>query len=526
MSSKKKADQSRTETSSPDSASTTTGWATEQITALREAEALKATKKSGQASPKKNDAAGEQQRSKPVQETSARDQLLALTAGSSTVASLKKTLEDARELAGSQELVDRFISHIDSANALAAYKLGMQEVDGVAWDDMTWQEKEEQLRVWASEDDDQADAIVHELDKFLNANAAFKKFLYELVNQFIDPLTRIANVFGLKRFLDEAQSDGWVNCFRNPHWDEKNGIAIQLDKTQLVYVPAKTVDRKEKPRIARAWPYIDRRLKQVQVFQEGLDKLREQSDRWLTPAKISNGKTGHMFVQTGATSAVLIEAFENAGEIVVRVSGSFGCDENRLPSDVQLWNKTTHRPENGNVGSWAFITRSMDFQARRQEAHEKKREENREGRTAPLTKVATFGTRYEDQGLTKAMITGEQGVAAFWNPRFRWQQREGFFGLAINHADDNGSFILSEVVSDLNFPEELIGTKLPFAVDSEKFEVNFIPDAPHVNTNLYHALNMVRVAINWRLQIEKRNAPVSTTTTSEPVSEENNTDGK
>jgi hypothetical protein len=302
MSKTKKADAAEEKkAASPESekpeVSATTGWVSKAIDQAKSEAEVKAQKQAAGAKAeqqKRNQAGvpGSSQPSPVLKELSAREKLLAITEPVENVAALKRTLEDAKDLAASQEVVDRFVVHVEGADALAEYKLSVQDVQiDTTWDSLTWREREELLRNWAAEGDTHAEALIAELDVFLTFNSCNKVFLYDLVEKFIIPLTRIVNIPGLQRFLNELRESGWVNCWRNPHWEEADGVEISWGpKERYVYIPMKTKERKEKPLIARSWPYIKKRLAKVKEVQDGFDELRRNATPGFMPTMISHGE--------------------------------------------------------------------------------------------------------------------------------------------------------------------------------------------------------------------------------------------
>lgn len=439
---------------------------------------------------------------------STREKLLAIVRGNDTAQSLQQTLQEARELVASQELVDGFVGMMEEADDLADYKRHVEMDDDDAedlsdWEERSWDEKFTKLRDWAKTDS-QVEEAVNRIDAFLSANKTFASFLInDLAEKFLSKLNQVEVMDDLRDFLDEACDHGWVECFRNPHWEEENCVEIvekgndRRRSNRLVYVPAKTRDRKEKPVVARAWPYVLKTFERVSAFQSSLDELQGRADPGLTPKKVSKGEEGYFVVRPTKSTAILLEAFsEGEYGMHVRVVGSVGCDESRLPSDSAKWNALENRP--APQTGWRFIIQGTNrrYFSRRQ----KERRDEWNEFISPIYKNATFATDLKDMGLTRILIKGENGVAPFILQNFGWNQKNGTLGVAIRH--DNGSYFLDAMVSTRHrVSEGAIGIKLFLVIGADK--VSLSKDVG-VQANVLDSLKMAVLAINRRLKQEAR----------------------
>jgi hypothetical protein len=186
----------------------------------------------------------------------------------------------------------------------------------------------------------------------------------------------------------------------------------------------------------------------------------------------------------------------------VRVVGSFGLNDDQLPSDAVLWDDDSHHTQ-GN-GKWSRINKALDQMAEwHRQAVEKIRQEHVE-RLNPITGISTMRIPFEDRGLIR-MIRGEEGIVAIWSNKFRWgregKERVGLLGIALRRDADK--FVLAEAVSDFNIPAQLIGNTLPLVWDPDKPEIK-LQTLSRTAPDVFNALKMIELLLLLRLRAEQR----------------------
>lgn len=435
--------------------------------------------------------------SKDGQEMSLREKILQATQSAETTTVLRQTLDEAKECQASPEVIKRFADFVRQADELAVYKIGLSMPQWDAkrsWFESSWKEQEEMLQEWSLEDN-MAQAVLNNLAVF-NQNIPLRDFLRSIVERFERPLRRINTVAGLKRFLDKAAEEGLVHRISNPSYATERGVRITEHKTELLYLPKKEIQV-----TVGAWTFVKEAEDRAKANQEKLDSLREKATPGLTPAKISKGQEGILYLTLSGTQAVLLEAVSEGNWMTVRVKDSIGLKEDQLPTEPQLWDKELHKPAQGNSGKWALISRALEEWAQRQEKAVQSFRQERAKLLSPLLSLATFPAPFEHQGLTR-LLKGEEGIVAMWNNKFKWGEKVGFFGMAIEGLA-NKTFILREVISDFPFPKELVGEKLPLVVDPEKPDVR-LEILPRMEQEQFLGLKQVEIMLKLRLSAEAR----------------------
>ena len=474
------------------------GWLTEGLEEARTEKTARRTKKT----------ANPANAAKPSSPLSLRERLLQATEAAESVTGLRKTLHDAKDCQASPEIARGFAGFVEQIDEFAIYKISLTMSEKQAreeWFGSSWEEQEEVLQDWAKEDSE----VQSLLDNFkpFNDNIPLRDSLRNVVERFERPLRWINTMGGLRRFLDEAAEEKLVHRIVRPTYGTERGVTISGGRDILLYLP----DR-ENRLVASGWIFVKEAETRARTNEEKLDKLKVQATPGFNPTKVSQGDEGLLFVKLSATQAVLLEAFCQSGWMSVRVKESIGLENDQLPKKAQEWDEGLDRPKDGNIGEWARISQALQKWTERRRETAQIRQKERKERLSPIMDVATLPTGFEDQGLTR-LLKGEVGVATLWNNRFRWgpkgREKVGLFGLAIEHRSDE-AFFLVEVVSDFQFPKELIGEKLPLVVDAETPEIK-LETLPRMEQPLFLGLKQVEIMLKLRLQAEARAASGETT---------------
>jgi hypothetical protein len=376
------------------------------------------------------------------------------------------------------------------------------------WASMDWEERENFIADRAKVDE-KALKLIKQLFVFYEdadgrVNMPAKVFLHEIVDQFVYPLQWINTFVGLKDFLDKLadKTPPLVTRFYRPKFsDGGNGITIRLgrEKGNILYLPKASIAK-----IERAWPYIKKVEARARALEKEKNTIRAMATQDLTPVKISNGQEGKLFLSLSAKEAVLLSATRHEnGEVTVQVTEQIGMETDQIPSDSQLWDKNLHKPAS-NAGNWFRICKALEEWKKWREETTRAQKKARDDYLAPLTDIATFPTRYENQGLTK-ILNGEIGIASFWKDGFWFGKKaKGFFGISIEHTG-SGVYILKEVVADacLRFSRELIGRPIPLKFNSQEPSVK-LQQMDRMPSELWEGLRMVVRLINVRLEQESR----------------------
>ena len=420
---------------------------------------------------------------------------------------LREKIGDSNSLLEDPESVRDFANIVRELDVLAVYKLSLDvsshthtsERDAEeAWFAMSWEEQETKLAEWP-----EAEQLLRAFNfwKDKEKNAFAQDSLCNVVSRFDRPLRHVNALGGLAKFLNEAVEEGLLNKVTKPDPSRKSDYGVYIPsqdgKGEILYLPKKGVKL-----AAAGWVFVREVETRARKTQSVLDELRAKETPGITPVKISNGLPGCMFVQLGAAQAVLLESNSQSGWPTVKIVGSVGMKPDQIPNNEAEWDESLHRPK-GN-GKWAWIIKGIEEWKSRREAQRRTQYQERSERTAQLTNLATFSTRFEDQGLTR-MLKGEPGVMAIWMDRFRWgkedQKKEALFGIAIERRPD-GTFFLLQVVSRHLFPfKKLVGAQLPLSVDTEKPDVR-LQEISVRDRAVYAGLKMVEVLLRLRLSAE------------------------
>ena len=471
-------------------------------------EEAKPMRQNGQKPDKKGDVKPAKAEHQPA--TTARDRWLRATKDVASATGLRQKIGDANSLLDDPESVRQFATIVGELDVLAVYKLSLEVLPGgkpvhsserdaeEAWLAMSWDDQEARLAKWP-----EAEKLLEAFHFWKNQeeNAFAQDSLCNVVGRFYRPLRHVNAFGGLKNFLEEAVTEGLLTKVSRPDPRQKSEFGVyvpgQDDRGPILYLPRKGVKL-----AAAGWIFVKETEARALGTQSALDELRAKETPGITPVKISNGFEGCMFVQLGATQAVLLESNKQSGWPTVRVTDSVNMRPDQIPDDETEWDERLHKPR-GN-GKWAWIAKGIEEWKNRRSALKRTQRQEANDRTLPLTKLATFSTRFDDQGLTQ-MLKGEPGVMAMWVDHFKWgkeePKKEAFFGAAIERRPD-GTFFLLEVVSRHPFPiKKLIGSQLPLDVDKEKPDVRLQQIAIRDGA-VYAGLKMVEVLMRLRLHAE------------------------
>lgn len=425
-------------------------------------------------------------------EPSLREKLLQTTRMVASANVLRETLKEARDCQATPEIVKGFVDLVRQADELALYHLSLTMSERDArdrWEDLGWKEQEESLQGWALENE-AAKAIVANLASF-NTNPPLREFLNQVMEWEI-PLRGIQTLHGLKKFLDDVAEDGLAHRIVRPSYESERGITITLGRDTIMFLPKKDVAVS-----TAAWPFVQEAHARCKANQEQLDGLKAKATKGLTPAGISRGQEGTLFLTLSGTQAILLEAYMQGSWMSVKVTESVNLKEDQLPQDSQLWDEKARRPSN-TVGKWARIAKALEGWSDRQERATRVYRQERDDKLTPITEVADFGTRFEDQGLTQ-ILKGEVGTAACWMNKFRWGGKEGLFGVAVKHTEED-NYVLMSVVGDFDFPNELIHERLPLVVDHEMPALEL--ERLSVDKKIFLGLKMTEQLLKLRLKAE------------------------
>ena len=447
---------------------------------------------------------------KPVE--TARDRWARVTKDVAGATGLREKIADSNGLLDDPDSVRTFARIVGELDALAVYKLTLDLTDNgdpihssereaeTAWFDLTWEEQATKLAGWS-----EGAELLRAFNFWTKQenNAFAQDSLCNVVSRFDRPLRHTTAFGGLKNFLDDAVEEGLFVKVNKPDPGRRSDYGVYIPtqdgKGETLYLPKKGLKL-----AAAGWVFVKDAETRASKTQSALNALRSRETPGITPVKISNGLLGCMFVQLGATQAVLLESNFRSGWPAVRVIDSVGMKPDQVPSDDTEWDEKLHRPK--THGKWVWIVSGIEEWKTRREAQRRGERQEKNERTAPLTKLITsnFSPRIEDQGLTR-MLEGESGVMAIWMERFKWgregDKKEAFFGIAIERKPD-GTFFLLEVATRHLFPyKKLVGSQLPLEVDAETPSVRLLEISVR-DKAVYAGLKMVEILLRLRLNAE------------------------
>jgi len=365
------------------------------------------------------------------------------------------------------------------------------------WLKLSWDGQTGLLKVWASQGDTSAQSLVQAFAQF-DSNVQLRDKFRAIVEKFERPLRGIKDYGALYHFLKEMTEKGFVVFLWNPGYVPDFAVKIPSpdNKDYSVFLP-----KRDMVLSSRAWPLIKEAEERARQNKEKIDELKAKATPGLTPAGISKGEEGCIFVQLSGTKAVLLRGFEENGQTVVAVVDSIGIERDYFSSEPVLWDKKTHRPQ--AKGRWTWIERGlMIFQAHQQR---QQRQHNHRYPKPPavIAEKATLPFSFQEKGLTR-LLQGEEGVVAVWHSTFEWgsAKERKFFGIALERRRED--LILQEVSSEFPFPEELKGTVLPFEVDSEAPSISLRWFDKPVEKRIFLGYKMIEKLLKSRLFMERK----------------------
>jgi len=455
---------------------------------------------------------GERQNQQPLSSASSfpnenslslRERLKKLALESNFLQETQSALEEAREAEKDKDILNFFVQIVRQADELGfnyfckdrPVKEAREE-----WLKLSWEGQIGLLKIWAAQGDTSAQSLVQAFAQF-DSNVQLRDKFRAIVEKFERPLRGIKDYGALYHFLKEMTEQGFVVFLWNPEYVPDFAVKIPSpdNKDYSVFLP-----KRDMVLSSRAWFLVKEAEERARQNKEKIDELKAKATPGLTPAGISKGEEGCIFVQLSGTKAVLLRAFEENGQLVVAVVDSIGIEKDYFSSEPVLWDKKTHRPQ--AKGRWAWIEKGLAFQAHqeRQQRQQKAEHNHRYHKLlAVITKNATLPFSFQEKGLTR-LLQGEDGIVAVWHPTFEWgsAKERKFFGIALERKGKD--LILQEVSSEFPFPEELKGTVLPFEVDSEAPSISLQWFDEPVEKRIFLGYKMIEKLLKGRLFMERK----------------------
>lgn len=454
---------------------------------------------------------------------------------------LRANLGEAGEitsLTASAQLFARIITRGDELGS-GIYVLEKGGEGWQEWFNLPWETWEAEIRSWAQGGNITAKEIVENIHALgITENTILRDIMMKAFVSF-GPCRRISTFGSLFSLAKDLVENKLAQRIDNPKQIPEGGVIIPRGRDVYLYLPVKggrvslmgwglfkEAETRTKEYEAKVQKYKEGQRAKIEAL------IKAKTTPGLTPIKISAGEEGHLFLFLSRNQGVLIEARNQNGQMMARVTEGVGYvllpaewvrwepereyvplrgakwPLEEIPQALKTWEEKIRQEEN--------ISKTLRTQA---EARAKEEQEKYRKILAPVTSIATFPIPFEGQGLTQ-LLKGRVGVVATYNWNFQWSEATGLFAIALERRENEEFLRLAKVVTYYKFPfSKLCGKRLPRLVIEEKDgspATVRLAQLPKIKGEIYQALKMVEKTIQMRLNAEYRNR------SGEPAPEEKN----